>query len=405
MTASVVLGLGGTLDYECTWSSAVLEDLADQHRIRPSELTGPDVIASERDLVRSILSFVATGTGGERFVTDSQIIEGLAARLDTRITVGGTCVRAALALDALGVPSTVHLVSIDDHVRRLLPAGVSYICSADRDTTDPHLIVQFPEGARIKAGDVDLRAPHANRLIYVHDPANRDMALSDDLPAALRTAELFLVSGFNSMQDAAALDARLDQLAGYLHDLPAEALVVYEDAGFHVPAFSGRVRERLAGLVDVYSMNEDEMQGHLGRTVDLTDPDSVAAALRELRGVVTARTLVVHTARWAAAVGARAGAYRAALRGGVAAAATRYLHGDGFTEADYSAVRDGPVHTIGAVIADAIEARLPGGACCVPGLDARTDTPTIIGLGDTFVGGFLAALIRDRAATPPCGPA
>lgn len=400
MYAPVVLGLGGCVDYEVVWSPAVLERLVEEYAIRPDELTAPAVIAGERDLVRSILTFVMAGAGGERFVTDSEIIEGLAAHFDTRITLGGTCVRAALAMDKLGVPSTVHLVSIDDHVRRLLPDAVSYVSSADMDSTDPHLIVQFPQGARVRVGDVDVRAARANRLIYVHDPPNREMRLSEDLPAALSSAEFFLVSGFNSMQDAATLDARLSLLIEHMRSLPEGALTVYEDAGFHVPEFSRRVRERIAGVVDVYCMNEDEFEGHLGHSVDFLDPESVAGALRKIHSVIPARTLVVHATHWALAFGDRADAYRAGLDGGIATAAARYLHGDGFTEADYLAVGGQPVHAAGSTFASEIESLLPGEVCGVPGFDLRPDSPTTIGLGDTFVGGFLAAVVRDGATSP-----
>jgi ADP-dependent phosphofructokinase/glucokinase len=394
--APVVLGLGGTVDYEITWSSGTIEGLAAAYEIRSDELSTPDVIASERDLVRSILSFVTTGGGGEQFVASSEIIETIAARFDRKIALGGTCVRAALAMAKLGVPSTVHLVSIDDHVRRRLPRDVTYVCSADHDSTDPHLIVQFPEGARIRTDQLDLRAPRANRLIYVHDPPNREMRLSPELPAAMRSAQHVLISGFNSMQDVATLDRRIDELTGYLEARPPGATVMYEDAAFHRPEFSQKVRDRLAGEVDLFSMNEDELQGHLGRDVDLLDPDSVATALHDLRAVVSARTVVVHTARWALAAGDDADSYRVALLSGVAAAGARYLFGDVFTARDYADVLATPAYAAGAAFAGKLEALMDEDVCCVPGLDLRTDTPTIVGLGDTFVGGFLAALASGR---------
>jgi ADP-dependent phosphofructokinase/glucokinase len=394
--APVVLGLGGTVDYEIAWSSATVSHLAATYEIRPDELSTPEVIASERDLVRSILSFVTTGGGGEHFVASSETIETLAARFDRQIALGGTCVRAALAMNILGVPTTVHLVSIDDQVRRRLPADVSYVCSAEHDSTDPHLIVQFPEGARIRTDHLDIRVPRANRLIYVHDVPNREMRLSDELGTVLSSAQYFLVSGFNSMQDPSTLDRRLDELTAHMRDLPLGATVMYEDAAFHRPEFSRRVRERLAAEVDVYSMNEDELQGHLGRDVDLVDPDSVAAALHDLRAVVPARTVVVHTARWSLAFGDEAESYRPALTGGVAAAGARYVCGDGFTDDDSRDVLATPAHVAGAAFAGKLEALMDDGVCCVPGLDLRTATPTIVGLGDTFVGGFLAALARGR---------
>lgn len=430
MTGNVVLGLGGTVDYEIAWDSAVLEDLVARYGITAAELSTSVEITDERDLVRSVLAFVRDGVGGERFVASSQIVETFAARFARRVTLGGTCVRAALAMTRLGVPSTVHLVSIDDHVRRLLPPEVDYLCSAAADSTDPHLIVQFPAGARVRSGDVDLRAPHPNRLIYVNDLPNRELVLSPDLGDVLRTADVVLVSGFNTIQDAELLDTRLRELREHLRSLPPHAVVVYEDAGFHVPAMSTRVRGALLDVVDVYSLNEDEMQAYVGRPVDLLDADDVTAGLGDLRGVVPARTLVVHTKYWSVALGERAPALGPALRGGVTMASTRYVHGDELTAADYARVATRPVHEGGRAVCEALASRFGEGVTGVPAFVLDVASPTTIGLGDSFVGGFLAALVRGdagpgtgtvtgaaaagpatvgrtsggRAPTPPAGP-
>jgi ADP-dependent phosphofructokinase/glucokinase len=303
-------------------------------------------------------------------------------------------------MSRLGVPSTVHLVSIDDHVRRLLPAEVSYLCSAAADSTDPHLIVQYPAGTRIRVGAQELRAPHANRLIYVNDRPNRELALSPGLGAALSTAGVFLISGFNSMQDPLLLDLRLQELRAHLGRLPASAVVVYEDAGFHVPGFSRRVRDGILDLVDVYGLNEDELGGHVGYAPDLLDATTMAGALRDLRADVPARTLVVHTHWWALALGADAGRYRSALAAGTAVAGARYVHGDAFTEADYLEALAGPGNERGAAFARRLERLLPGEVCCVPSLRLAAPTPTTVGLGDSFVGGFIAALSQAPLRTP-----
>lgn len=397
MSRNLVLGLGGTVDVEIRWSSATLEDLIREFGIRSAELSTAVEIETERDLVRSLLAFVRDGVGGERFVASSAVLEGFSSRFTRTITLGGTCVRAALAAHTLGVASTVHLVSIDDHVRRLLPRAVSYLCSATEDSTDPHLIVQYPHGARITAGDVDLHAEQANRIIYVNDRPNRELRLSPDLGRTLRTADLFLVSGFNTIQDRSMLDQRLSELEQHMRSLPDGALVVYEDGGFHVPALSAVVRDRVVGLVDAYSMNEDEMQGCLGRPLDLLDPASIARALRELHALIPVRTLVVHTRFWSLALSAHADLWRPALVGGVTMASTRYLYGDHLTAADYDATASSPAHEGGRSFARSIEAALGGEAVCVPAFVLTAATPTTIGLGDAFVGGFLAALARDES--------
>lgn len=388
----MVLGLGGCVDYEVVWDPVVVQDLVDHYRIGAGEVDPSVPVRSERDLLRSVLGLVEQGIGGERFVASSAIVEAFTARFDRRATLGGTNVRAATAMSRIGMPSTLHLVSVDDTVRRLLPPDVGYVCSAGRDTFDPHLIVQYPAGARVRLGRRELVAPRANRLIYVNDPPNRELLLSPELGRMLEPARIFLVSGFNAMRDPVALTARLTELRERMTRLPEGALVLFEDAGYHLPGMSALVRERLVDRVDVYGVNEDELQEHVGRSVDLLAPGQLAEALRDLRLAVPARTLVVHTAAWALAFGPEAESCRPALESATAMAGVRYLYGDAFTVADHAGMAGRPRHPEGAALAAGLSAILGGEVCCVPAYSLSTSTPTLVGLGDAFVGGFVASL-------------
>lgn len=390
MAEDLVLGLGGTVDYEIRWDAEVLSALAAQHGIRRDELNTTTPIIDERALVVTVLAFLASGGGGERFVLTSEIVERFAANFDTTITLGGTGVRAGIALDRIGVPTVQHLVSIDDNVRRLLPASMRIVSSATRDTLDPHLIVQYPRGARVQVLDGVVTAPASNRLIFANDAPNREMAIAEGLGDALENAAAFLVSGFNTMQDADLLEARLDDLVAAMRRLPPEALVYYEDAGFYHRELSARVRARLLDRIDVYGMNEDELQEYLGRSVDLLSPGDVADALAEVHALIPARALVVHTSSWAVAVGVAAGVHRVALESAVRTAATRYRLGDACTAADLEDTARLPRHEGGTAVVAEVERRLPAVGVAAYVID--TAHPTTIGLGDTFVGGFLAAV-------------
>lgn len=392
MSTSIVLGLGGTVDYELAWDARVLASLAVQHGIVASELDATVPVVDERSLVVSILGYLKDGVGGERFVGRSEILDAFAARFDTRVTLGGTCVRAAIAMRSLGIASLVHLVSIDDHVRRLLPDGVSYVCSADEDSTDPHLIVQYPAGAVIRAGNIDIVTEHPNRLIYVNDRPNRELVLSDELDALVPDADVFLVSGFNTIQDPALLEDRLRHVERLLGSVPAGAVSIFEDAGYHEPAFSLRARETMARAVTVYSLNEDELFAYLGRRFDLLDADAVEKALYDIAALIPARNVVIHTKHWALALGERAQELADAVRGGILMASTRYLVGDGHTAQDYArtAALDPPER--GVVFAHELERRFGTRLACRPALVLTTATPTTIGLGDSFVGGFIGVL-------------
>jgi ADP-dependent phosphofructokinase/glucokinase len=393
----IVLGLGGTVDYEVAWDSRVVEELIGRHDIRGADLDAPGPIATERDLVVSMLALLRKGVGAERFVASSQVIEQFAARTDTRVTLGGTCVRAAIAMSAVGVPSTLHLVSMNDATRRLLPGDVDWINSASEDTTDPHLIVQYPQGARVRAGDIDVVAPHPNRLIYANDPPHRELRLSDQLGERVARARLFLISSLNVIQDRAVLDDRLQRLREHIRQMPADGVVMFEDAGYHAPGFAEVVRDTIAPLADVYSLNEDELQEYLGRTIDLLEPGEVAGAVEELATIVNVPAMVVHTKYWSLAYGPECGRYADALAGGNTMAATRYRCGDGFTAHDYDETTTLPPQQVGAELAGRVEQLLGRSVVCVPARDVRTPTPTTIGLGDTFVGGFVAALVRSTS--------
>ena len=385
----LVLGLGGTVDFELRWDDAVFDRLVREHGVRRHELTFNAPITDERSLLLTVLAFAAAGTGAERFVASSDVVERFAAHFDYAVTLGGTGVRAGLVLDSLGIPSVQHLVSIDDNVRRLLPDSITVLSSADHDTLDPHLIVQYPVGAHVRLLDGDIVSPAANRLIFANDPPNREMALADGLPDALAHASAFLISGFNTMQDHDLLEQRLDTLLAAIVRLPDDALVYYEDAGFYTRAFATTVRERLLRHIDVYSLNEDELQEYAGRAVDLLDATDVIRALREVSTLIPVPTLVVHTAQWAIAVGADAARHRAALESAVRVAATRYRLGDEFTAAEAQATADMTRHRGGTALVAAVEAALPA-AVGVPAFALDVARPTTIGLGDSFVGGFLA---------------
>lgn len=402
-SSRVLLGLGGCVDYELRLTAGVLEELITSYGVVAAELRSPAVVTSERDLVVSILSYVARGGGGEHFVGSAPALGAFADRFPHRETLGGTSVRAGILMSRLGIPSTLHLVSVNDTVRRLLPDGTDHIGGGAEDTFYPHLIVQYDRGLTVRAGDIDITAPSPNRLIYVNDPANAEMPLTGDLGDRLAAARVFLISGFNAMRDEAELGARLAALRDHMRRQPPDAITYFEDAAYHEPAFSRRVREALLPEIDVYGLNEDEVQAYLRRTVDLLDPADVADALIDLHALIPVPTLVLHTRFWALALGAGektealgAGDFTEALDTGTVMAATRYRHGDDFTDADVERLRALPRRPESVAFAAALRERMGAVVRCVPAFRLDVVNPTTVGLGDTFVGGFLAALAREK---------
>ncbi len=393
MNEQIVLGFGGCIDYEIVWDSTAIEALIHHYAIRAAELNINQVIQSERDLVISILSFVQAGIGGERFVADSAIIEQFARHFAKKITLGGTSVRAAIAMRKLGYTSALHLVTINEHFRRLLPPDCPTLCSNPQESAHPHLIVQFGQGVCIKAGDIDLCAARANRIIYHHDDDNIRMDLNEDFADLMRAAKVLLISGFNAMQSEELLTHRLAAVLRMLEKLPQDAQVFFEDAVYYNPRFHQLILETLAQQITIFSLNEDELQAHLGRKLDLLDAKQIKAALTDLQKIIPVPILVVHSMYWALAYGQNASHMAQALQGGVTMATTRFRYGDDFTVEHYRGVEQLVPNPAGARFAEELTALLGDQVCCVPVAQVEQTNATTIGLGDAFVGGFLPALV------------
>ena len=393
MSERIALGFCNNVDYEIVWDSQVLAHLAADFQIRGDELNWRGAIQSERELLILILAFMRAGEGGERFVRESALIERFASRFEKKITLGGTSVRAAIAMRKLGYTSALHLITQNPQVRELIPTDSPYVCSNANDSFFPHLIVQYGAGDRVRAGDIDIRARQPNRLIY-HCNADRiAMKLSPDFADLIAGAQVLLISGFNAMQNEKLLLERLATVARMLGRLRSDATVYLEDGGYYEPSFRRLIYRALGPRVDIYSLNEDELQTHLERKVELGDAGQAREALDELHRRIPAATIVLHTGAWAIAHGERARQYEGALKAAVTLATTRFRYGDDFTLANYREIESRAPSAEGRRFADAINSASGDYLYCVPVADVRQDKATTIGLGDAFVGGFLPALL------------
>ena len=316
MGEQIVLGLGNNTDYEIEWNSQVFEHLIVEYGITASELCTNSVIASIRDLLISILGFLKNETGGERFVTSPQIILDFASLFQYKITLGGTPVRAAIAMRKLGYTSALHLVTMNEYMRTLIPRDSPWVCSNDRDSLYPHLIVQYHKDTCVQAGDINIRTKQSNRMIYVNDDDNLLMKLAPRLASLAADARVFLISGFNAMQSSELLAVRLETLLEIIRSLPSDALMFYEDGCFHEPALSAQVHKALCAVIDIYSLNENELQEYLGQEISLLDAGDVYMALKDLSRLISGPVIVIHTQYWALAFGKHADRYAKALKGG-----------------------------------------------------------------------------------------
>lgn len=394
MHSRVVLGMSSTVDDEVVWDEGTVSALVAELGLTPEDLgpvepgrTGP--IDDLRGMVVALLGHVAEGSGAEHYVSAPGPLAELLERFESRRTLGGTGVRAGIALAATGVASTAVMAAADPDVHRLLPPLCRAVAAEEVERLVPHLILQYPAGTTLRVGERTVVAPAPNRVIFAHDVPNEVLPIPDAYPSLVAGAQVVVVSSLNAIRDDAVLSRRVDQVSAALREAPRGATLIWEDAGYHVAALALRVSRAMAAHVDVVSMNEDELQGYLGRRVDLLDADDVAPAAREVRDLVGAGTLVVHTRWWSLAVGDDASRYRAALRGGISMASARYAYGDALGDERYAEAGTWPSDPKSLRVAALLDA---DGVVCEPGVVPPTSSPTTIGLGDTFVGGMVKVL-------------
>ena len=96
---------------------------------------------------------------------------------------------------------------------------------------------------------------------------------------------------------------------------------------------------------------------------------------------------------WALAYGENAMSVSKALKGGITMATTRYRFGDDFTIENYKETENLNPKEEGTVFADKLKKLLGNKVCCVPVVHVKEINTTTVGLGDSFVGGFLPALL------------
>ena len=390
----VVLGLGGTVDFEISWSNEVFQTLVDSYDIKLRDIHKSIVIESEREMVCNILAHFQESCGGETQVIDSDIVKTFSERFAKRITLGGTGVRAAIAMRKFGQTTLQHLVSIDDNVRRMLPNGTKYICSAESDTLDPHLIVQFDPRTRVRVEGVVIGATKPDRLILTCDPPNEILKLSPELPSVLEKSRIFLISGFNSIHEKPLLDQRLTEIEEYSRSCPDNAMIFFEDAGYHRDEFRVAVMKRIATLTTFYSMNEEELQRYLERKVDYKDSQSVVAALTDIVTLIDVPILIIHTKDYSVIIGKGYMKYTDCAVSGMTMATTRYIYGDNITPTNFEDVAASPRNELISRIQSEVNDQISEWGCLLPAYEVDCPTPTTIGLGDTFVGGFILELSK-----------
>ena len=396
---SIALGMNNGIDFEIEWDNKKVSALVQEIGLSFDEIKKVTIVSSMRDLLTSICYQVMKGEGTSVHVTDIAYNLEFSSHFNYKTTIGGAGSRAAIVLSKLDIQSYLHLVSINKETRELLPYDVKYYCGNDHDTFYPHLIIQFPKNAEITGNGWKVNSPRANRAMYLHDPDLQTMPLSYDFFKDSGKSKVLLIGGFTTIPDISLSLKKADEVFKLIDEyVDDKCEIYYEDScpphGIRPELI--KVWTKIAAKVDVFGMNEDELQEHIGRKINLLDPKEVMDAIKELAKIIPAKRYVIHSRYWAICYGENATSYHDALLEATKLATTRFRLGDNISKADLDETAKYKDDPDGGPFATSFNNLfIKDDAICVPAYEVVQDKVTTIGLGDTFVAGFLKQRAED----------
>lgn len=395
MNNNISLGFGNNTDYELKWDSSIIEKAIIEMKIYKKDIKKKHLLSTERDIMISLLYFLSEEIGGECTLEDTSVLQSFAERFEFKITIGGTCPRAAIAMNILDYKSYLHLVVMNNFIEKLIPENCNYITTNQNENFDIHLIFQYPNDSQILANDIQIRTKRANRIIIGNNNANSVMTISDDFFNKYVTkSNVLMISGFNTMVDINKLSERLVYIKNKINNLDKNGIKIYfEDACYISDIASKLTKSILFDCIDIFSFNEDEMQDYYGESLNLLDHKKVYKVLDVLYNRFEVPTIVVHSKYWAIAYGNNNKKYRECLKGGITMATSRFRYGDDFkTKDQYMDTYNLPDEKESSKFSDDFNLLVGDKGCCVPSVEVKETDVTTIGLGDSFVGGFLPPL-------------
>lgn len=399
MSERIAMGFHTCVDYELVWDTQVVEEQIRAFDIHADELRTDIKVDSERAIWISCLAHFKEGVGGEMVPTVSEDCERFADHFKYEITMGGTPTRAAIILDRLGYDTVLQTSCYNKHVKRLMPSRVNVLPGVEEgDKIYPHVVLQCKGGIRIHANDIDFITPRENRILISRDVDSLNMPiLPEKFGKMIENAEVFLLGCFSEVIDEEILKNCLEKTKKLFSYLPEDAIVVAEDGCYVIKEFRYYAHEQLAPVIDVLSMNEDELQEYIGKKIDILNPEAVKEAVEFVYDRSGIRTILVHSAAWALAYGERALHMAKALEGGVTTASTRFRLGDHFTVQDYEDTKSISEKVDSIKFCERLKEMLGDKISCIPCKDlSYVENPTVVGLGDSFAGGLLPGLLKEN---------
>ena len=412
----IVLGYTSDLDVVMAWDSKAFDNILSVFlKEEPYVRTG-DVIDSMEAFARIVSYHMIHGLGGEIDITNLEVCEYLERYFQTEYALGGTCAQGAAALNAVGFPVLANITDRSKEVCKLMSGpGLDTVTEhgvvpmMDSATDEPpvrHMILQYPKGARVTAGGRVYEAPVSNRLIMDYDSIHKTMPVGQPFLSFCETHAqeilVYCVSGFNGIIEEGIMSGRIDEISAHYREVKRvnpDCMIYLEGACYLNPELKNLVFDRLSDLVDIYGMNEEELVEHTCRFGVHTDKEDLASVLSGLQSLLDkypVRGIVLHTKDYAMYYGeelADADVEKGLTLGNLMAG-TRARTGRYGSYEDCGESMQLALSPEGIRFAEELDRMSPRGYVRIAPSRYMEHPKYTIGLGDTFMAGFLTSFVR-----------
>ena len=412
----IVLGYTSDLDVVMEWDGAAFDEILSAFlKEEPYTRTG-DVIDSMEAFARIVSYYMIHGLGGEIDITNLEVCEYLENRFRIEYALGGTCAQGAAALNAIGFPVLAHITDRSKEVCQLMSGPglntvtdkgvVPMMQSATQEPPVRHMILQYPKGAKITAGGKTYEAPVSNRLIMDYDSIHKTMPVDkpffDYCETHAQEMLVYCVSGLNGIIDERIMSERIDEISAHYRKVKQAnpgCMIYLEGACYLNPELKNLVFDRLSGVCDIYGMNEEELVEHTSRYGIHTDKEDLASVLSGLTSLMEkypVRGIVLHTKDYAMYYGEELTGVdvEKGLTLGNLMAGTRARTGRYGSYEDCGVSMQFALSPEGIRFAGELHDMKPEAYVRIVPSRYMEHPKYTIGLGDTFMAGFLTSFVR-----------
>ena len=317
-----VFGYTSNLDVLIDWDTNYFNNLMQNYLQEKPYYQDGEKISDMTDLMRVIAFFLQNHIGGEIEIIDSSVCQEILHASSYEFSLGGTAAQGSMAMSNMNFPSVLHLLDSSKEVLNFFKDSLVYTVEEDKlinveasstkSESLMHFIIQSQTGNMININAENIHIKHSNRIILDYDEKQRYLPLSKEfLKYVEENAEKFssyVVSGFNGIRNEEILADILTVLNEHFEKVKqnnSEIIFYLESAHYFSSQIKQIVLKRLSGKIDIWGMNEEEMQS-LFKEHSLIRGDDLETILRNLcqiKELYQLRSLIVHSKDYAIYLG------------------------------------------------------------------------------------------------------